>query len=358
MPSDSPWSAREIVTVAGAESRDPTIFLVGETLHIVWSCNRVLYHARHTTVGWSQAIKVSIGEEPVLGATPDGRLQCLFVNRFAGNYEIYHTWFDGAGWALPVNVSQTHGISNQPALAIGADGSYHAAWADTTPGYAVIYHATRVSTFWANRPIPSARGTAPTIAMTPDGDIYVAWQGLRAGKDKYDILCSVLHQGVWSPPETVSDSPTANSILPRLAVSSRGNCHLIWQEERGNLYHIFHADRRPNGWSVPTDVSVVEADCRLPQIVANPFGYMHAIWSEGQMLKHRVRPVEFDAAWREVETVATTCDELTHLVAALSATRRTQLVWKTLDADGVPQLFYAQRAPLPKYTLLVPVVVG
>jgi len=64
--------------------------MLGETVHLVWNCNRQLYHAWRTSEGWSQATTVAIGEQLALAATPDGQLHCLFVNQFARNYEIYH----------------------------------------------------------------------------------------------------------------------------------------------------------------------------------------------------------------------------------------------------------------------------
>ena len=143
MAPKGPWSSSEVLEVATAESREPAVAMLGETLHLVWNCNQQLYHAWRTADGWSQATPVAIGEQPVLAAAPDGQLHCLFVNQFARNYEIYHVWWDGARWSLPVNVSRTAGASSQPALAVGADGSLHAAWADTTPGYSVVYYGTR-----------------------------------------------------------------------------------------------------------------------------------------------------------------------------------------------------------------------
>ena len=168
MAPKGPWSSSEVLEVATAESREPAVAMLGETLHLVWNCNQQLYHAWRTADGWSQATPVAIGEQPVLAAAPDGQLHCLFVNQFARNYEIYHVWWDGARWSLPVNVSRTAGASSQPALAVGADGSLHAAWADTTPGYSVVYYGTRDSFFWSTRPVPSGRGAAPTIASAPD----------------------------------------------------------------------------------------------------------------------------------------------------------------------------------------------
>ena len=85
MAPKGPWSSSEVLEVASAESHEPAVAMLGETLHLVWNCNRQLYHAWRTTEGWSQATMVAIGEQPALAATPDGQLHCLFVNQFARN---------------------------------------------------------------------------------------------------------------------------------------------------------------------------------------------------------------------------------------------------------------------------------
>ena len=232
MAPKGPWSMSMVLEVATAESREPALAILGETPHLVWNHNGQLYHAWRNTEGWSQATPVAIGEQPALAVAQDGQLHCLFVNQFAENFEIYHAWWDGARWSLPINVSRTSGASTQPVLAIGVNGSLHAAWADTTPGYSVVYYGTRDSFFWSNRPVPSGRGAAPTIATTPDGAIFIAWQDRRSDTGNYDVFCSTYRDDTWYPPQSVSDNAGANSLSPKLAATTQGDVHLIWQEER------------------------------------------------------------------------------------------------------------------------------
>jgi hypothetical protein len=358
MAPNGPWSASEVLEVAAAESREPAIAMLGETLHLVWNCNGQLYHAWRTTEGWSQATKVAIGEQPALAAAPDGQLHCLFVNQFVGNYEIYHAWWDGVRWSLPINVSRTSGASSQPVLGIGANGSLHAAWADTTPGYSVVYYGTRDSFFWSTRPVPSGRGAAPTIAATPDGAIFIAWQDRRSDTVDFDIFCSAYRDNIWQPPESVSDSAGANSLFPKLTATNRGDVHLIWQEEREGLYHILYSGRHPEGWSQPTDVSQAPADCRLAQIASNPPGYIHAAWSDGQTIILDVRPTLLSASWHNPETAAGAYYEIDGLALAVSSARKSHIVWCALDQSDTRRLFYVQREQFPKHTVFLPIIVG
>jgi hypothetical protein len=356
MSPSVPWSVGETIPVAQAGSREPALALIGETLHLVWNHNRILYHAWRGAGVWREPVKVAFGEQPVLAAAAGGQLQCLYVNQFLRNYEIYHVTWNGAAWSLPVNASLTYGASSRPALALAADGTLHAAWADTTPGYSTIYYGTRGATFWANRPIPSGRGIAPAIAAAADGSIYVAWADRRADTGVYDIFCSIYRDTVWYPPESISDSADAHSLAPQLVMDSRGACHVAWEEERAGSCHIFHADRRPNGWARPSDVSQVAADCRLARLTANPAGFVHIVWSDGYALTHRVKPVTFDTPWRDVEPAVPGCCEATGLSPTFTAARRRLLAWDGLDATGIRHLYHAEREPFPRFSIFMPIV--
>jgi hypothetical protein len=355
MPSQNPWSASEPITVAPANSREPALAFRGEELHLLWTKDKVIYQSIRTETGWGPPVRVATGEQPALAATPDGRLHCLYANQFVGNYEIYHTIWDGARWSLPEPVSRTSGASNQPALAVASDGTLHAAWTDTTPGYATIYHGQRGPVFWSSEPIPSGRGSAPSIAVNPKGDVFIAWQDRLSTTRKYEIFASVRQGKTWRVPDIVSDTPNVHSLQPRLTTNVQGGCHLVWLEEAGGIYRVQHADWRGGGWSVPTDVSAGEADCRLARIAAVRQGSLETIWAEVQALKHRMRPPDYDTTWGKTETAPGSYAGLCDLAMAISRTGWVHVISCRVEANGMRQLYYTQREPLFKHTLLLPV---
>ncbi|MEJ5197299.1 MAG: hypothetical protein WHX53_00085 [Anaerolineae bacterium] len=357
MATQALWSHGEMIPVATSDSREPALCMIGETLHLVWNANRMLYHARCEAGAWSQPTAVAFGEQPTLAAGPDGRLHCLFAHQFMRNYEIYEVVWDGERWSLPVNASCTYGVSSTPVVAVGADGAVHAAWADTTPGYSVIYYGTRSSTFWANRPVPGVRGIMPAIAVASDGTVFIAWSDRRGDTGVYDVFCTMYRDNIWSPPESVSDSRSANSLWPRLVIDARDQCHVVWQEEDADgTSRIYHADRRPNGWSNPIMISGDGAPCRLVQVAANRAGYIHAVWWDGTAFAHRAKPIAFDAAWREIEAIATTCLDAAALAVGISSARQIHLVWSGVGPDDLERLYRAERVPYPRFTVFLPVI--
>jgi hypothetical protein len=326
-----------------------------ETPHLVWTSGKVLYHASYAGDQWSQPARVASGEQPALATTPDGRLHCLFVNQFAGNYEVYHTSWNDNGWSLPQNVSRTRGASTHPVLAAAPDGSLHAAWSDTTPGYSVIYHGERGPAFWSSKPIPNGRGSVPALAIAANGDLYVAWQDRLPSTHYYDVFCSIRYSNTWSLPELVSDNPAAHSLRPQLVTNTQGGCFIVWQEEEEGIYQVRHADRRPGSWSRPADVSETEADCRLPRIVTNRQGFPQVVWLEGQVLKHRVRSPEYDAPWWDQETACGECRDVSDLALSISQSGRLHLVSCNFSGSGARTLHHVQREPLFKHAVFLPI---
>jgi hypothetical protein len=353
---DSPWSIAGQFPPTMPGDGEPALATVGAQLHLVWSRDRMLYHAYLTDTGWSSPAQIAMGTAPALAPGANaGSLHCVFQNEFAGNSEIYEAAWDGIRWTLPVNISHTSGVSSRPVVATGPDGVLYAAWTDTTPGYNVVYYAQRGQTFWTSQPIPNGRGCLPSLTVLPSGDLYVAWQDWHTQTQRYDVFCAIRTGDQWHVPEDVSDSPQVHSIAPYLAATARGTCHLVWQEACDGVYQICYSDRRPNGWSAPVVVSTPGQDCRNPRLVSNPLNYLELVWLEGSTLRHRVRPPDFDADWWAPETIAADCATLRDLSIAIGHNSNAHLAWSAGPAEA-GQLYYAARAPLFKHNIVIPII--
>jgi hypothetical protein len=343
MTFDRFWSLSELVPGIPADSYQPALAVLGGALHLVWSSNQVLFHCVRSAASWSSPTPIAAGEQPSLVATPAGELHCLFAHPFVGNWEIYHVAWDGERWSLPEPVSRTGGASTEPALAASSDGTLHAAWSDTTPGKSVIYYGARAGPFWTSAPVPSGRGCQPAIAVASAGDVCLAWQDRASQTGAFEVYSSVLREGKWTVPDVVSDTASAHSLRPCLATNRQGGMHLIWLEEAAGLFAVRHSDRRVNGWSRPTEVSVGLQDCRQARIVANPQGFLQVVWLEGNALHHRVRPPEFDATWWVPQTAQGDYRELSDLGIASSPTGEIHVVWSGFESGGTRLLYWARR---------------
>jgi hypothetical protein len=352
------WSAPEVVSESTATDRDPALATAAEVPHLVWSKNGILYHSYRGSSGWSKPTAVTGGTQPALVTGPDGRLHCVFTNVFAGNSEIYYQVWDGKDWSLPVNVSHTRGVSTDPALALDADGVLHAAWSDTTSGYPVIYYGRRVlgTTFWSSGPIQGTRGGLPAIAAGRDGDVHVVWQDRQGDNGPWDIFASSRSNGAWGLPLNVSDSPLKHSIMPSLAATAIGTCHLAWQEEQEGVYGIAYSDLRPNGWSQPETISAAGQDCRAPAVRYDPQQYIEVVWSAAKSLLHRVRPAQYDAAWWDTETINGDWSAPQQAGCAVSPAGRLHVAWLSAVPPASRSIYYLQRDPVFSHNEYLPVI--
>jgi hypothetical protein len=347
MAYDRFWSPNEPVPDVPADNCQPAVATVGETLNLVWSSNRVLYHSVRLDTGWSSPVRIIAGEQPSLAATPDGKLHCLFANPFVGNWEIYHTTFCGEKWSLPKPVSRTSGVSSHPSVVTDGDGALHAVWSDTTPGESVIYHGTLgPAVIWSSAPIANGRGCFPTLAAVSGGDVCVAWQDRASQSNAFDVYCAMLHEGRWSLPDIVSDSAYAHSVKPSITANSRGDVHLVWLEEASAVFEVRHSDRRVNGWSQPVAISTRSQDCRQARIIANPQGYLQVVWIEGNTLHHRVRPPDYDSTWWVPQTAQGEYREASDLGTVVDPTGELHVVWSGYGDGETRLLYYAKRSAI------------
>lgn len=357
MPVDPNWSPVEDLSFVPANSEQIAVAAGGGAVHLVWAQTKVIYHARWVDGAWSAPVKVAAGEQPSLAVAADGALFCAYANWFLGNREIYVTTYRDGKWGLPVLVSRTTGESFDPAICAGTDGGLRLVWADTTPGEPVIYYAHYDGQNWPLAPIPNGKGSRPTIAAG-GSTVHVAWQDRLASSDvaAYDVLaCRQTDGGEWTLPDMVSDTRDLHSLLPRIAVNNEGACHLVWQEERDGLYVIRHADLWPEGWAEPVDVSDPLYDARLAFALPNRWGQFQIVWSEGSLLKHRVRGGAPQGQWQGAEIACEACAGLSELAVAIAEKGELHAVF-TRYTNGNRHTYYLRRKAIERQKVFAPIV--
>lgn len=361
MAADPNWTPAETLSFAPLGSQQMALAVTGapggDTVHLVWVAAKTLYHARRVGGIWQAAVKVAGGEQPALAVGPDGALYCASANWFVGNRDIYVSTWKNEKWSLPVLVSRTTGESSDPAICVTSDGLVHLVWADNTPGFSIIYYGVRDAQGWTYAPIPSGRGSRPSISASPNA-IYVTWQDRlsTSTRDAFEVFVAAKRGGEWELPADVSDTEETHSLVPRIAANSSDRCHVAWQEERDELYVVQHADLWPNGWEAPAEISDPSADARLGAVLSNKLGHFQFVWSEGGLLKHRVRPGEPNGAWWDSEIACEDCTGLSELAAAISANGELHVVYNRWIGGGERQLFYLRRKALERNKVLLPMV--
>ncbi|HQO34843.1 MAG TPA: hypothetical protein PLG59_09290 [bacterium] len=164
---------------------------------------------------------------PSLAALPSGEMYVLwgFVEGWQGNFELRGYTVSADGVARPVEqVAEDGGSFLDP----------HRLTADRQGNLGLVY-SKRVDT---------------------QKRIFLQYRPNGAG---------------WSAPIRV-DNGNTDATQPDLAFDSRGQAHIVWQEDIGGAYRVMYAILSPGDLSIesPVALSRMEADARTPAIALNP----------------------------------------------------------------------------------------
>ncbi len=146
----------------------------------------------------------------------------------------------------------------------------------------------------------------PSIAVGPDGTVYVVW--MDGGQNEFEFSRLYFRYkppgGEWSEVEVLTDT-TEDAWAPQIAVDPSGNLHLVW-DSRLPSHTVAHSEihyrmRSPSGeWS---DVTVLSSTGTALQsrIAVDPSGTVHVVWIQGFGMKYRQKIS--NGEWSEIETV-------------------------------------------------------
>lgn len=349
------WSApEEVVRLPGdAWQLSVATDLAGRP-HVVWEEGEVLKHTWRDVGGWHAPVQVAYGEAPSLALDADGTLHALFANTFDGNQEIYHVRFDGERWSLPETVSDTTTWSSAPTLRAGAgEVPLVATWSEQGPdGLSMIYYGFYRDGYWHTWPVTQARGQGPTLALDESGPI-LAWHARPVAERPFDIFAAraqSLSGGEWSLPENVSDTSEENSVVASVALDPR-TWHVAWQEGPAEAAGVAYSRRYDAGWGRVE--SLAAESSAPPKVLAAPGGGREVVWladtavwsargfGEGAWDTGKVPPAEVGAV-----AAAAASDEDGGL----------HLVWAESRSPG-SVLRYARRLGCAACRLLIPLVV-
>lgn len=174
-----------------------------------------------------------------------------------------------------------------PSIAVDDDGNVFAAWGDYRNGDYDIYFSRLPSGGTAfeenirvNDDVGYARQSRPSMAIAPDGRIYIAWEDFR--NDNWDIYYSVSTDGGLSF--------SANSLMtmengtnwqsnPSIAVDSSRRIHAVWEDDREGNWSIYYANSS-DGFKGNTKVNsgLPGGNHWSPSIGIGESGTIHVVW--------------------------------------------------------------------------------
>jgi len=245
------WSTAVEVSKTPGQSSDPAIGGHGKNLAIVWVDTTAvagrpdIWAAISTDTGaaWTTAADVSntpgVSSEPAVAVAPDGTIHVVWTDATAGadNPDIWHTQSGdhGKSWKAAEDISKTPGVSSHPAVACGFKGEVYVAWSDTTNG-------TDNRDIWFVRSLdggntwdkPFDASNTPGLSSTPDvavggdGSVCIAWIDSSVGATHPDVFVASSHdRGAKFGKAVNASKPPGISSQPAI-VAAGGVLAAVW----------------------------------------------------------------------------------------------------------------------------------
>jgi len=351
------WSQPRNLSNSPARVTNPVLLAgAGDQLHALWEENNRIYHSFRRNGVWSNPSSMVTGFQPAASMTADGSVHLVFSSQYFGRYRVFHVIWNGSYWSLPKLVSKTSGIATSPTVAVDKAGLVHASWADTAPGFSIIYHGWFDST-WLNEPIQNARGDIPVLVADAKQDkLYLAYQAASLSGAKREIYFAQGHVYDWPAPENVSLTPDTESMNAALAIDGESKLHLVWQEVIGNKSRVRYRFGRQSNWSPAQDISDPAQDAHYGTVAVTQSSQVSVVWQQGPSLIYRKRFTGADA-WDPEQVLVSNSNGLGDPVLAGSQNGEINLGWTGWLNTSERDLFLSQREPLLRPKMFIPSVV-
>ena len=245
-------------------------------------------------------------------------------------------------------MSGTTGPSTDPEISFLTNGDVHVVWADRLDGKNQIYHARSSnggSTWYSVQPISGAQGYAPTLALAPDEQVWVAWQGEAnpGSGEPVDIYVAKWDGESWSSPEDISSDLAGDSRSPHLGCDATGLAHLTWEQESPEgVLSVQYVSGLLGDWSLPFSPSSPSDQATQPHLAIGPGDAIYIAWDGGSSLVMRCR--QGGSVWEGAEQIAANEAGIGDVAITVDAHNTVYAVWSARDESGVRVLFSSQRA--------------
>lgn len=359
------WSSPVDISSSVSPSKHPSIAKgPGGDIHVVWegfaSANwEILYSGKPTGGVWASPVNISntggASNRPAIAVGEEGSVHVAWHDEAAGDWDIlYSSRSPDGSWLPAANVSNNVGWSFHPEIAVARDGSLHVVWHENTSGSWQILYATKpVDGPWS-LPTPvwsSSEGSwFASLAVGREGFLHVAWEERAPGN--WEILYSARPPGgSWLPPENVSRTD-GNSRLSALTMARDGSAHVVWQDETGGSLRLHYATRGQAGsWSSAADISANILRSSRPAIAVAKDGTLYAAWvgdgsGSGEIFYAGKPP---DGSWTPAVNISSNDGDSAEPALAVGEDGSRHVVWH----DNTPRsnhIFYASLSTVPAAT--------
>jgi hypothetical protein len=190
-------------------------------------------------------------------------------------------------WLSPTSVTPPGDASDDPQVAVNADGEAVAVWSYYNGSHEVVQASVRPATGggWQT-PVTlsdtSQNASYPQVAINPQGEAIVVWERYNGSHNVVQASVRPAPGESWQTPVNLSET-NHEAYLPQLAIAPNGEAIAVWELYNGS--HAFvQASVRPapgESWQTPVDLSETNHEAYEPQLAINAHDEAVAVWRFG-----------------------------------------------------------------------------
>lgn len=196
-----------------------------------------------------------------------------------------------------VNSSSVN-VQSRPVLGIDSKGNLTVLWLDWRSSAAALYSAGMGASginWGANLPVTGSQQISPTdeiglpgLAVSPNGDVLVAWHDDELGNSETDIYLSRQIGGLWGAPAQINDDslPPAAQTSPALVTASDGARVAVWEDGReaarsGAATQLYWSqwESSSGSWQAAQAIGPSSLAQKSPHLALGS-GAVYAVWVE------------------------------------------------------------------------------
>ncbi len=198
----------------------------------------------------------------------------------------------------------------------------------------------------------STSGSGRHLCRLRDRTYAVVYQYLNGASSEIRVSIGAGISHTWTE-EVVASTPGSNLIDPCIAVDSRDNLHVCYEDDAtGRIYYA----RRPHitgAWDTPIDISGV-AGCASAVLAVGASDEVSFVWIEpiAGVNRVRLRQLSYEEAWGSIETVDTLGGNHNHPAIAYDVQGNLHIVSSALGYGTFPaaqQAIYNRRSASGTY---------
>ncbi|MCJ2670671.1 MAG: BNR repeat-containing protein, partial [Candidatus Thermoplasmatota archaeon] len=339
------WGPEQQISTDLAEEYQgqPDIAIEGGEVHVVWADARegrygIGYQHFDGTDWQPEQLIVEETDASVRYprvAVENGRVHVVYERRPAsGDWDIYHTHFDGVDWQPKQEISSDIATENQSRADVDVEnGVVHVVWTDRGDGDQDVYYRRFNGIAWEpEEEISIDQGTENQGGPSADalnGEVHVVWGS--DFNDSFDIYYRHWNGAAWEPEQVIVTDPLKKiQGSPSVAVEEE-NIYVVWMDQRDMDQDVYFRSYNGTAWQPEQEISadtIDENQHSASIAVAN--GNVHVVWNEYEDGDSDIRYRRFDGVtWQpeqEISVDSGSEEQILPSIAAFGA--QVHVVWE------------------------------